>query len=237
MKKNAVRKSGSRAIDVAAARKNVAAVIKLLKQHYPQSKTALDFRTPLQMLVSTILSAQCTDKRVNMVTPALFARYKTAKDFADADMKELQTMIRSTGFYKNKAKNIQGAAKMIAEKFRGEVPRTMKEMLELPGVARKTANVVLDNAYGVVEGVVVDTHVGRLSRRLGFTAQKDASKVEKDLMAILPRKDWSAFSYMLIDHGRAVCKSQKPDCAGCFLNKKCPSAFSFDAKGRWTGVK
>ncbi len=237
MKKNAVRKSGSRAIDVGAARKNLAEVVKLLKQHYPKSKTALDFRTPLQMLVSTILSAQCTDKRVNMVTPALFARYKTAKDFANADMKELQTMIRSTGFYKNKAKNIQGAAKMIAEKFRGEVPRTMEEMLELPGVARKTANVVLDNAYGVVEGVVVDTHVGRLSRRLGFTAQKDASKVEKDLMAILPRKDWAAFSYMLIDHGRAVCTSQKPDCSGCFLNKKCPSAFSFDAKGRWTGVK
>jgi endonuclease-3 len=237
MKKNAVRKSGSKAIDVAAARKNIAAAVKLLKQHYPQSKTALDFRTPLQMLVSTILSAQCTDKRVNMVTPALFARYKTAKDFADADMNELQTLIRSTGFYKNKAKNIQGAAKMIAEKFRGKVPRTMEEMLELPGVARKTANVVLDNAYGVVEGVVVDTHVGRLSRRLGFTAQKDASKVEKDLMVILPRKDWSAFSYMLIDHGRAVCKSVKPDCSDCFLNKICPSAFSFDAKGRWIGVK
>lgn len=216
---------------------HVSAILKLLKRHYPRSKTALNYKTPIQMLVSTILSAQCTDARVNMVTPALFAKYTTAKDFANADMGELQTMIRSTGFYKNKAKNIQGAAKMISEKFHGEVPRTMHEMLELPGVARKTANVVLDNAYGVVEGVVVDTHVGRLSRRLGLTVQKDPAKVEKDLMAIVPRKDWADFSYMLIDHGRAVCKSQKPDCSGCFLNKICPSAFSFDAKGRWVGLK
>jgi len=226
-----------KSINIEAGRKRLPEMLKLLKKTYPQAKTALNFRTPIQMLVSTILSAQCTDVRVNMVTPKLFARYKTAKDFAEAKPTELQAMIRSTGFYKNKAKNIRGAAKMIVEKFHGKVPNTMNEILELPGVARKTANVVLHNAYGIVEGVVVDTHVGRLSRRFGLTKQKDAAKVEKDLMAIVPRKDWADFSYVLIDHGRAVCKSQKPNCGGCFLNKICPSAFAFDDKGRWIGTK
>lgn len=224
-------------INVEQSRKKLPDMMRLLRKTYPASKTALDFKTPIQMLVSTILSAQCTDVRVNKVTPALFRKYRTAADFASAKQPELQTLIRSTGFYRNKAKNIQGAARIIVDKFNGEVPRSMDGMLELPGVARKTANVVLHNAYDIVAGVVVDTHVGRLARRLGLTGQQDAAKVEKDLMAIVPKKDWANISYWLIDHGRAVCKSQKPDCGACVLNKNCPSAFSFDAKGRWTGVK
>ena len=220
-----------------AAGKNLPQLLGLLRQQYHSAKTALEFRTPLEMLVSTILSAQCTDIRVNKVTPSLFKRYKTAKDYAGADIKELETYIRSTGFYHNKAKNIQGASKMIAAKFGGKIPHTMKEMLELPGVARKTANVVLHNAYGIIDGVVVDTHVGRLSRRLGFTKETNPEKVERDLMGIVPKKDWANISYWLIDHGRAVCKSQKPLCDKCPLNKICPSAFDFDAKGRWIGVK
>ena len=224
-------------IDIAANRKKLPEMIRLLRKSYPSAKTALNFKTPIQMLVSTILSAQCTDVRVNKVTPALFKKYATADDFAGAKLPELQTLIRSTGFYRNKAKNIQGAAEVIVKKYKGEVPRTMDEMLELPGVARKTANVVLHNAYGIVAGVVVDTHVGRLARRLGLTDQKDAAKVEKDLMKIVPKKDWANISYWLIDHGRAVCKSQKPNCGACVLNNICPSASNFDAKGRWSGVK
>ncbi len=224
-------------IDIAANRKKLPEMIRLLRKSYPSAKTALNFKTPIQMLVSTILSAQCTDVRVNKVTPALFKKYATADDFAGAKLPELQTLIRSTGFYRNKAKNIQGAAEVIVKKYKGEVPRTMDEMLELPGVARKTANVVLHNAYGIVAGVVVDTHVGRLARRLGLTDQKDAAKVEKDLMKIVPKKDWANISYWLIDHGRAVCKSQKPNCGACVLNNICPSASNFDAKGRWIGVK
>ena len=224
-------------IDIAANRKKLPEMIRLLRKSYPSAKTALNFKTPIQMLVSTILSAQCKDVRVNKVTPALFKKYATADDFAGAKLPELQTLIRSTGFYRNKAKNIQGAAEVIVKKYKGEVPRTMDEMLELPGVARKTANVVLHNAYGIVAGVVVDTHVGRLARRLGLTDQKDAAKVEKDLMKIVPKKDWANISYWLIDHGRAVCKSQKPNCGACVLNNICPSASNFDAKGRWIGVK
>lgn len=212
-------------------------IIKLLNKEYPQPKTALDFQTPIQMLVATILSAQCTDVQVNKVTPALFAKYQTAKDFAESKRPELEALIHSTGFYKNKAKNIQGAAQLIVEKFHGEVPRTMKEILELPGVARKTANVVLHNCYGIVEGVVVDTHVGRLSRRLGITKQTNAVKVEKDLMKIVPRKEWADFPNRLIYHGRAVCKSQRPLCEDCVLKKICPTAFKFNAKGKWIGPK
>lgn len=224
-------------INIEASRKMFPEMLKLLRKSYPAAHTALHFKTPIQMLVSTILSAQCTDVRVNKVTPALFAKYKTAADFAKSKQPELQALIRSTGFYRNKAKNIQGAAKVIIEKFDGKVPRTMPEILELPGVARKTANVVLHNAYGIVEGVVVDTHVGRLARRLGLTKETNAEKVEKDLMKIVPRKSWADISYFLIDHGRAVCKSVKPNCSACVLQKLCPSAGAFDAKGKWTGVK
>ena len=210
---------------------NVANMLKILRAEYPTTKTALNFKTPLQMLVSTILSAQCTDVRVNKVTPALFAKYKTARDFMNAEKPQLEALIYSTGFYHNKAKNIQGAAKMIVEKFNGEVPRTMEELLQLPGVARKTANVVLHNAYGHVEGVVVDTHVGRLSRRLGLTREMNAVKVERDLMKVIPGPAWADISYLFIDHGRAVCKSAKPMCGSCVLRGVCPSA------GKFGGVK
>jgi endonuclease III len=218
-------------------KEKVKIILRALGRRYFGAETALNFGTPMEMLVSTILSAQCTDARVNMVTPRLFKRYKTVADYAAADIDELEQLIRSTGFYKNKAKSIKGAAQMILQRFRGEVPRSLDEMVQLPGVGRKTASVVLYNAYGVVEGVVVDTHVGRLARRLWLSSHKDAVKVERDLMELVPRKDWANISYWLIDHGRAVCKSAKPACSDCFLNKICPSAFSFDQKGRWVGVK
>lgn len=224
-------------INLAASRKNLQRMLKLLREHYPQARTALNFNTPIQMLVSTILSAQCTDVRVNMVTPALFARYRTVKDFAEAERPELEKMIHSTGFYKNKAKNIQAAARMILERFNGELPRTLDEMVEIPGIGRKTANVVLHNVYNIVEGVVVDTHVRRIAQRLGLTKETTPEKIEQDLMKVLPRPDWDDVSYLLIDHGRAVCKAVKPNCDGCFLNKICPSAFAFDAKGKWIGLK
>lgn len=217
--------------------KRVSKILSLLRKHYPDADIALTYKTPHQLLVATILSAQCTDERVNKVTPDLFKKYKSPKDFAEADISELEEMVRSTGFYRNKAKNIKASAEMIVEKFDGRVPKTMDELLELPGVARKTANVVLQSAYGVNVGVVVDTHVGRLSRRLGFTKQKNPEKVEQDLMELIPKKDWSNLAFWLIDHGRAICKSQKPLCDECFLNKVCPSAGKFNQKGTWVGPK
>ncbi|MFC1749781.1 endonuclease III [Pseudomonadota bacterium] len=217
--------------------KNLPKILELLKNNYKSKKTELTYKTPFEMLVATILSAQCTDARVNMVTPGLFKKFRNVKDFADADAEELQQAIRSTGFFRNKAKNIQGAANGVIKNFNGEVPRTMEELITLPGVARKTANVVLYNAYGKVEGVTVDTHVGRLSRRLGLSKEKNAEKVERDLMELIPKKDWGIFPYQIIDHGRKVCKSVKPDCKNCFLNKVCPSAGDFDKKGKWIGVK
>lgn len=212
-------------------------VIRILKKTYPDAKCALYFSNPLEILVATILSAQCTDVRVNMVTPGLFRTYTSCKDYAEVKAETLQNDIKSTGFYRNKAKSIQGACRMMLEKFGGKVPRTMKEILELPGVARKTANVVLHNAYGIVEGIVVDTHVRRLSRRLGFTTLNVPEKIEQELLHIIPKKDWGDLSYLLIDHGRALCKAQKPDCEHCPLNKVCPSAFDFDSKGKWVGLK
>jgi endonuclease III len=201
--------------------------LKLLKKAYPQAKTALYFRSPLEMLVSTILSAQCTDERVNKVTVKLFKKYGSCADYVRARPEDLQNDIRSTGFFRNKAGNIKGACKVMIEKFNGKVPRTMEEILTLPGVARKTANVVLGNAYGIVEGIVVDTHVKRLAGRLGLSAQKDPVKIERDLMEIVPRKEWMEISYLLIEHGRKICKARKPDCKNCVLNKLCPSAFKF----------
>lgn len=206
-----------------APKENVKKIISLLKKEYPNAHTALKFVTPIQMLVSTILSAQCTDERVNKVTAILFKKYKTAQDFAMADLKTFENEIRSTGFYKNKARNIINSARMIVEKFKGKVPDTMEELLSLPGVARKTANVVLYNAYGKVEGIVVDTHVRRLSQRLGLSKNDDPAKVENDLMEIVPRADWGIVSYLLIDHGRKICQARKPNHAGCVLNKICPS--------------
>ena len=198
-------------------------IIALLEEEYPRARIALKFGNSVQMLVSTILSAQCTDERVNKVTAELFKKYKTARDFAKANLKTFEGEIRSTGFYRNKAKNIINSAKIIVEKFKGRVPDSMEELLTLPGVARKTANVVLYNAYGKVEGIVVDTHVRRLSLRLGLTNFDDPGKIEKDLMEIVPRAKWGAISYLLIDHGRRICRARKPNHAECVLKDICPS--------------
>ena len=204
-------------------KQRVKKIITLLKKEYPAARIALKFHTPMQMLASTILSAQCTDERVNKVTAELFKEYKTPQDFAGADLKTFEGKIRSTGFYKNKAKNIINSAKIITGKFKGKVPDTMEGLLTLPGVARKTANVVLQNAFGKVEGIVVDTHVIRLSRRLGITENAEPVKIENDLMDITPRGDWGPISYLLIDHGRKICHARKPNHAGCVLRDICPS--------------
>jgi len=205
-------------------------IVTKLKKLYPQPNTALEHEDPLQLLIATILSAQCTDARVNMVTPGLFARYKTAVDFANANKAELEQEIRSTGFYKNKTKNIIGCCKQLLENHGGVVPNTMDALLELPGVGRKTANCVLGGAFGIKSGVVVDTHVERLSQRLGMTKQKTAEKIEQDLAKIIPRDDWYDLSNMLIAHGRKVCNARKPNCPDCDMNSLCPSARSFTAR-------
>lgn len=199
-------------------------IIKLLEAQYPGVKIALEFSNPLELLIATILSAQCTDVTVNKTTPVLFARYSSALDYAGADTQELENIIRSCGFYRNKAKSIQGAARVILEKYAGNVPDTMEKMLELPGVARKTANVVLYNAFGKEEGIAVDTHVKRLSRLLGLSTQNDPERIEKDLMALVPRGQWGHITYLLIEHGRNVCIARKPKCQQCVLNRLCPSA-------------
>jgi len=197
-------------------------IVSLLKKAYPDARCSLDHQTPLQLLVATILSAQCTDARVNLVTPALFRKYKSASDFAHADISGLEKLVRSTGFYHNKAKNIKEACRIIAEKHKGQAPRTMEEMLELPGVARKTANIVLGNSYGVVEGVPVDTHAIRISHLLGWTREKQQEKIERDLMALLPRKDWLKISDLFVHHGRAICIARRPKCEICPVRKYCP---------------
>ena len=194
-----------------------------LDRAYPAAECALTHENPLQLLVSTILSAQCTDERVNQVTRTLFQEYRTAKDFAAADPRELEQEIRPTGFFRNKTKSILGAAKLLVAKFRGEVPRTMEELLELPGVARKTANVVLGTAFGVASGVVVDTHVDRLSYRLDLTKEKDPKKIEQNLMKIIPKEKWILFSHQLIWHGRLVCQARRPRCPDCSLVDLCYS--------------
>jgi endonuclease-3 len=188
---------------------------------YPDAKCALEHEGPLQLMVATILSAQCTDVRVNLVTPALFARYRDARAFAEADLGELEQMVKSTGFYRNKARNIKACCQAIVEKHGGEVPRTLEELVPLPGIGRKTANVILGNAFNV-PGITVDTHVGRLSRRMGLTRHEDPVKVEHDLMALIPKKDWTMFSHHLILHGRQVCSARKPNCAGCAVATLCP---------------
>jgi len=200
-------------------------IIALLEKDYPAAKTALNYTKPLEMLIATILSAQCTDKRVNIVTKSLFKKYRTAEDYANADSSELEQDIRSTGFYRNKAKNIKNTGRLLVEKFDSHVPRTMEELLELPGVARKTANIVLSNAYGIVEGVAVDTHVRRLSQRLGLTKNKYPNKIEADLMRNIPKSQWKLIADLLIFHGRNVCTARKPKCSSCSLNQVCPSSF------------
>lgn len=199
-------------------------VLSRLKWMYPDATCSLDYTTTLQLLVATILSAQCTDERVNKVTPALFERYPDAYAFAAADIEELEQLIKSTGFYRNKAKNIRAACQKIVSEHSGEVPRTMAELTQLSGVARKTANVVLAHGYGINAGVTVDTHVKRLCTRLNFTQQTDPKKIELDLMKLLPQPDWENWSIRLIYHGRAICKARNPDCSSCQLADLCPSA-------------
>ncbi len=205
-------------------KKRALEVLCRLKRLYPDATCSLDFTTPVQLLVATILSAQCTDERVNKVTPALFARFPDARSMANADILELEALVRSTGFYHNKAKNIQGACRKIVEEFNHEVPSQMDQLLTLPGVARKTANVVSAHAFGVIQGVTVDTHVKRLTNLLGLTSHLDPIKIEQDLMKFLPQADWENFSIMTIYHGRAICNARKPNCPDCELAELCPSA-------------
>lgn len=204
----------------------VTAIITHLRGLYPGATCSLNYSTPLELLVATQLSAQCTDERVNIVTAILFQKYRTVEDFATVSQEEFEQDIRSTGFYRSKAKNIRSASQRIITDFGGEVPRTMKELLTLPGVARKTANVVLGYAFGVVEGIVVDTHVKRLTQRLGWTSNEDPVKIEQDLKHIIPEQDWLDISMLLIYHGRAVCHARKPRCEQCTLATVCPSAFT-----------
>ena len=199
-------------------------VVRRLKKEYPEVACALNHSNALELLIATILSAQCTDARVNIVTADLFRKYRTAEDFANAPPTELERDIHSTGFYRQKAKSIQGAARMIIEKFGGQVPETLEELTALPGAARKTANVVLGVAFGKASGVVVDTHVSRLSQRLGLTKEKTPERIEADLMRILPRREWIDFSHRLIAHGRQVCEARRPRCGVCVLANICPSA-------------
>lgn len=200
-------------------------IIRLLKRAHPDAKCSLNHSNAFELLIATILSAQCTDARVNMVTRDLFSKYRKPEDYLTVSEKELQQDIRTTGFFRNKTKSIQGTAKALTEEYRGHVPHTMEQLLGLPGVARKTANVVLGNAFGISSGVVVDTHVTRLSHRLGLSAQKTAEKIELDLIAVVPKKDWIVFSHLLIAHGRAICKARTPLCAECVVERLCPSSY------------
>ncbi len=206
-------------------KKRTREVIRALKRAYPDARCSLNHTNAFELLVATILSAQCTDERVNMVTADLFRKYRKPEDYLKVSPRELEKDIQSTGFFRNKTKSIQGTSKVLTEQYGGSVPQTMDELLELPGVARKTANVVLGNAFDIRSGVVVDTHVSRLSHRLKFSQQKDPTKIERDLMAIVPRKDWVIFSHLLIAHGRKVCRARNPLCEECSVEKFCPSSF------------
>jgi endonuclease-3 len=214
------------------ARKRVTELVKELPKVYPNAHTELNFKTPLELLIATILSAQCTDKRVNLVTPALFKRYRTAADYAKAPAAELEKAIQSTGFFRNKTKSIRAATSTIVNKYNGKVPDTMAELRELPGVGRKTANVVLGNAFHKDEGIVVDTHVVRLSQRLRLTKHYDPEKIERDLMKLVPREHWTNWSHWLIWHGRRRCFARKPDCANCEIFRLCPSGKVFLRTGQ-----
>jgi endonuclease-3 len=203
-------------------------IITLLEDEYPETTgTSLNWRTPLELLVATILSAQSTDEQINKVTSTLFEKYRTATDYAFASREQLENDVRSSGFFRRKADAIQEACRVIAEEHGGEVPSTMDELTNLKGVARKTANVVLGNAFGIIEGIAVDTHVWRLSHRLGLSEVKNRNKIERDLMEVFPREKWLAVNYLLIEHGRKVCDAKKPDCGVCVLSELCPSAFTF----------
>jgi endonuclease-3 len=210
---------------VAELKQRVRKIIRLLKRAYPDARCSLNHSNAFELLIATILSAQCTDARVNIVTQDLFRKYRKPEDYLNVSPKELQQDIRTTGFFRNKTTSIQGAAKVLHEQYGDKVPQTMDELLELPGVARKTANVVLGNAFGLSAGVVVDTHVTRLSHRLGLSEQKTAEKIEQDLIGIVPKKEWVIFPHLMISHGRAICKARNPLCAECVIEKLCPSSF------------
>ncbi len=212
-------------------RQKVVIILPILKKLYPQAKCSLDYRNPLQLLIATILSAQCTDERVNKVTPDLFRKYGDAKALAGAQQEELEKDIQSTGFFRNKAKSLRGMAAGIMERHKGEVPRTMEELTALPGVGRKTANVVLGNAFAISEGVVVDTHVARVSARLALTKHTDAEKIEHDLMEVLPKEEWTLFSHLLIFHGREICIARRPKCSICPLLTHCPAGQKYMKTG------
>jgi len=222
-------KGKSKSIDMKRDNKTkVLKIIELLEKEHPDSKIALNYTNPLELLVATILSAQCTDRRVNIVTKFLFKKYRKAEDYANTDLEELEKDIRPTGFYRNKARNIKKCCQILVEKFNSQVPKSMEEMVELPGVARKTANIVLSNAYGIIEGIAVDTHVRRLARRLRLSKYENPNKIENDLMEIVPKTHWKRITDLLIFHGRRICVARKPKCGICVLNKLCPSAFTFD---------
>ncbi len=209
---------------ISAKKQRALEILIRLKRLYPEAPCTLDYETPVQLMVATILSAQCTDARVNLVTPELFRRFPDASALAGADVEELENLVRSTGFYRNKAKNIQAACQMIMTEFKGQVPRTMEDLLKLPGVARKTANVVSAHAYGINLGVTVDTHVKRLTYRLGLTKNTDPVKIERDLIKLIPQPDWENWSIRIIYHGRATCMARNPQCDRCELADLCPSA-------------
>jgi len=213
---------GANVAVTAGAKGRVAEILRRLRRQYPDARCSLDFDTPLELLVATILSAQCTDERVNLVTKELFAKYRTAADYAKAPLGQLERDIQSTGFFRNKARSIRDACRELVERFGGGVPEEIEALVELPGIGRKTANVVLGTAYGIASGVVVDTHVGRISRRLGLSEEKNAEKIEKDLMAAIPRKQWVVFSHRMIQHGRRICTARKPKCDQCPLEPVCP---------------
>ncbi|HEY0545150.1 MAG TPA: endonuclease III [Pyrinomonadaceae bacterium] len=215
-------------MDIKSEKQRTKKIIGLLKREYPDARCSLNHTSALELLIATILSAQCTDERVNLVTADLFRKYRAPEDYLKVPQTELETDIRSTGFYRNKAKAIQGACKLISEEYNGRVPDTIEELLKLPGVARKTANVVLGNAYGITSGVVVDTHVARLSARLKLSEEQQAEKIERDLMQLVPRADWIHFSHLLIAHGRKICKARTPLCADCVIEKFCPSSLLKD---------
>jgi len=212
------------------SKNRVVEIIRILRKEFPESKTALRFRTPFEILVATILSAQCTDVKVNEITPGLFRNYPSVEDFARADRQEMEEQIRPTGFFRNKTKNIIGASKAIVERYGGVVPDRMEDLLTLPGVARKTANIVLSSAFGKAVGIAVDTHVKRLAGRMGLTRETNPDKIERDLMRIVPRKEWLHFNYMLVNHGRKTCQAKKPNCPECAIRHLCPSARIFFPK-------
>jgi endonuclease-3 len=219
-----VGQKGLRRESKAAKRERAQEIVRRLKREYPDARCSLNYRNPYELIVATILSAQCTDERVNQVTPALFKRYPSAAELADARPEELEVLIKSTGFFRNKTKSLLGMANALLERHNGDVPSQMDALVELPGVGRKTANVVLGNAFHITEGIVVDTHVSRLSGRLGLTPQTDAVKIEEDLMPLIERDDWTILAHLFIDHGRAICKAPKPLCEQCVLNDICPSS-------------